>query len=96
MTLTKNKLIDSIHVRIDLPKVRCARLVERLFEIIKDTMEKGEDVLISGFGKLCVKDKKKRRGRNPGSGDELTPDSRRRVTFKCSTVLKDKLNGGCK
>jgi len=59
MTLTKNKLIDSIHNRIDLPKVRCARLVGLLFEIIKGTMENGEDVLISRFGKLCVKDKKK-------------------------------------
>ena len=96
MTLTKNKLIDSIHNRIDLPKVRCARLVGLLFEIIKGTMENGEDVLISGFGKLCVKDKKKRRGRNPANGEGLTPESRRLVTFKCSTVLKDKLNGGRK
>ena len=93
MTLTKSKLIDSIHIRIGLPKVRCARLVELLFEVIKGTMENGEDVLISGFGKLCVKDKKKRRGKNPVSGDELARDSRRLVTFKCSTVLKDKLNG---
>jgi len=96
MTLTKHKLIDSVHNQIDLPKVRCARLVGLLFEIIKGTLENGEDVLISGFGKLCVKDKKKRRGRNPVSGEELTLDSRRLVTFRCSTVLKDKLNGGRK
>lgn len=96
MTLTKHKLTDSIHKQIDLPKVRCERLVGFLFEIIKDTLENGEDVLISGFGKLCVKDKKKRRGRNPVSGEELTLDSRRLVTFKCSTVLKGKLNGGRK
>ncbi|MBW1704073.1 MAG: integration host factor subunit alpha [Deltaproteobacteria bacterium] len=96
MTLTKHKLTDSIHKKIDFPKVRCERLVGFLFEIIKDTLENGEDVLISGFGKLCVKDKKKRRGRNPVSGEELTLDSRRLVTFKCSTVLKGKLNGGRK
>ncbi|MBW2615774.1 MAG: integration host factor subunit alpha [Deltaproteobacteria bacterium] len=96
MTLTKHKLTDSIHKQINLPKVRCEKLVRLLFEIIKDTLENSEDVLISGFGKLCVKDKKKRRGRNPDSGEELTLDSRRVVTFKCSTVLKAKLNGGRK
>ena len=61
-------------------------------EIMKKTMEKGEDVLISGFGKFCVKGKKERRGRNPATGDDLMLTPRRVVTFKCSGKLRSKIN----
>jgi integration host factor subunit alpha len=64
-----------------------------LLEIIKGTLEKSEDVLISGFGKFCVKNKKQRRGRNPATGDDLLLRERRVVTFKCSGKLRKKLNG---
>jgi len=67
--------------------------VETLLEVAKKTLEEGEDVLISGFGKFCVKEKDARRGRNPQTGDDLTLESRRVVTFKCSRALKDKING---
>ena len=66
--------------------------VETLLEIIKRTLEGGEDVLISGFGKFCVKDKRQRRGRNPATGSAMTLDARRVVTFKCSGRLRDKIN----
>ena len=56
-------------------------------------MESGEDVLISGFGKFCLKDKKERRGRNPYAGNDLILDARRIVTFKCSNLMRDKING---
>jgi len=68
-------------------------LVERLLEIIKQTLESGEDVLISGFGKFYVKDKRKRRGRNPQTGQDLLLVERRVVMFKCSAVLRNKMNG---
>jgi len=55
-------------------------------------LEDGEDVLVSGFGKFCVKEKNKRRGRNPATGEDMMLDSRRVVTFKCSGVLKDRIN----
>ncbi|MGD8763497.1 MAG: HU family DNA-binding protein, partial [Desulfobacteraceae bacterium] len=64
MTLTKAKIIDVIHNQLGYPKNQSAELLEILLEIIKGTLEKGEDVLISGFGKFCVKEKKERRGRN--------------------------------
>jgi integration host factor subunit alpha len=64
-----------------------------LLEIIKGTLEKSEDVLISGFGKFCVKNKKQRRGRNPATGDDLLLRERRVVTFKCSGKLRKKING---
>jgi len=93
MTVTKTYLISSIHNRLDLPKSQASLLVESLLENIKKTLASGEDILISGFGKFCVKDKKARKGRNPQTGDDLMLDGRRVVTFRCSGVLKEKLNG---
>jgi integration host factor subunit alpha len=94
MTLTKEAITRSVFDRLDLPRTASAKAVEVTFEIIKKTLEKGEDVLITGFGKFCLKDKGKRRGRNPGTGENLMLAERRVVTFKCSTVLKRKLIGG--
>ena len=93
MTLTKAKIIDVIHTRLGYPKNRSAELLEILLEIIKGNLEKGEDVLISGFGKFCVKDKEERRGRNPATGDDMVLDKRRVVTFRCSHLLRSKING---
>jgi len=94
MTLTKAQLIDSIYRRADLPKAQAAEVIETLLEITKKTLEDGEDVLISGFGKFCVKTKNARRGRNPQTEEALTLRTRRVVIFKCSGVLKEKINGG--
>jgi integration host factor subunit alpha len=63
-----------------------------LLELIKSNLEKGQDVLISGFGKFCVKEKTERRGRNPATGDDMILDKRRVVTFRCSHLLRDKIN----
>jgi len=93
MTLTKAQLIDSIRKQLDLPKAKSAQVVNSLLEIIKSTLENGEDVLISGFGKFCVKEKRKRRGRNPQTGNDLMLGERRVVTFKCPGVLRDRING---
>ena len=93
MTLTKAKIIDVIHTRLGYPKNRSAELLEILLEIVKGTLEKGEDVLISGFGKFCVKQKEERRGRNPATGDDMVLDKRRVVTFRCSHLLRSKING---
>jgi integration host factor subunit alpha len=94
MTLTKEAITRSVFDRLDLSKAASAKAVETTFEIVKKTLESGEDVLISGFGKFSVKDKGKRMGRNPGTGEDLMLAERRVVTFKCSAVLKRKLNGG--
>jgi integration host factor subunit alpha len=96
MTLTREAITKSVFDRLDLPKAASARAVEATFEIIKRTLEDGEDVLIRGFGKFCVKGKGKRRGRNPATSEDLMLAERRVVTFKCSTVLRRRLNGGRK
>ncbi len=93
MTLTKDHIINTIHDQLDLTKNRSAQLVESILEIMKTTLENGEDMLISGFGKFCVKDKRERRGRNPQTGEDLKLGSRRVVIFKCSKVLREKING---
>jgi len=92
MSLTKSHIVDSIHNRLALSKNQSVRAVESIIEIIKQTLENGEDVLITGFGKFCVKVKKKRRGRNPQNGEDMTLGARRVVGFKCSGVLREKIN----
>jgi integration host factor subunit alpha len=93
MTLTKAKVVDSVQSRLGLPKDRSVELVESLLDLMKKTLEEGEEILISGFGKFCVKNKKERRGRNPKNGEDIMLRPRRVVTFRCSGVLRNKING---
>ena len=94
MSFTKAHLADSIHDQLGLPKNQSVKVLESIIEIIKKALENGEDVLITGFGKFFVKEKKKRRGRNPATGEDLMLGSRRVVRFKCSGKLRDKMNVG--
>lgn len=93
MTLTKQILIDSVYRQVAIHKHQSTRLAESLLEIMKKSLESGEDVLISGFGKFCVKDKQERRGRNPQTGGDMILGARRVVVFKCSGVLRERING---
>ena len=93
MTLTKADLIDSMYNHVGLSKTKSTQVVESLLEIIKETLENGEDILISGFGKFSVREKNERRGRNPQTGEDLMLGERRVVRFKCSGRLRDKING---
>jgi len=93
MALTKNDIVDSIYTSLDLRKKQSVEVVESLLEIIKKTLVKREDVLISGFGKFCVKDKRERIGRNPETAEAMRLRARRVITFRCSGVLRDKING---
>jgi len=92
MTLTKADLVEKISMN-GLSRKESSEVMEALLEIMKQHLESGEDVLISGFGKFCVKNKSKRRGRNPATGEELYLDARKVVTFQCSGVLRDRING---
>ncbi len=92
MALTKAAVVEVVYKELGLPKNQCTELVETLLEIIKKTLENGEDVLISGFGKFCIREKTERRGRNPATGEDLILDKRRVVTFKCSHLLRDRIN----
>lgn len=93
MTHTKADIAESVRNLCDYPKYRSSKLVESTLKIIKNALASGEDVLISGFGKFCVKENHSRNGRKPISGDSLTLGAKRIVTFKCSRVMREKLNG---
>jgi integration host factor subunit alpha len=92
MALTKAQIRDAIQDQLGLPKNKSTELVEAFLEIMKKTLEGGEDLLISGFGKFCVKDKRERRGRNPATGQDMMLEKRRVLTFKCSGKLRDRIN----
>ena len=92
MTITKADIIENIRALNDLPRKQAKEIVEILLKNIKDTLASGEDVLISGFGKFCVKEKRERRGRNPATGDEVMLAPRRVLTFKCSGTLREKID----
>lgn len=92
MTLTKAHVTDSIHEQLGISRKKSIEIVETLLEIIKTRLECGEDVLISGFGKFCVKGKKERKGRNPATGNDMILSKRKVVTFNCSRVLRNKIN----
>ena len=93
MTLSKDRIIDNVFNNTGLNRSKSTELVETLLELMKQSLESGEDVLISGFGKFCVKEKSERKGRNPQTGQDLLLKPRKVVTFKCSLVLREKMNG---
>ena len=91
MALTKNDIVVKIH-ELGFTKKESIDIVEILLEIMKSTLENEDDVLISGFGKFCLKNKNQRRGRNPATGSDLMLRGRKVVTFKCSGKLRKKIN----
>lgn len=94
MALTKKEIVERVCDDLGFLKNQSVELVESLLELIKSSLESGDDVLISGFGKFCVKHKKARKGRNPATGEDAILPARRVVTFKCSGKLREKVNGG--
>ena len=93
MALTKADIVESIQTEIGFTRHKSTELVEGLLEFIKSTLESGEDVLVSGFGKFRVQEKGERRGRNPATGEDLMLEPRKVVTFKCSGNLRRRING---
>ena len=92
MSLTKTDIVENLS-KIGFNRKKSVELLENLLETVKKSLENGEDVLISGFGKFCVKEKRERRGRNQATGEDLTLSRRKVVTFSCSSVLREKFNG---
>ena len=93
MAITKEKLTILLQDRLGISRQESRQLVERVFKIMKDTLTQGEDLLVSGFGKFSVRQKKARRGRNPQTKEKLTINARKVVVFKASGVLRQRLSG---
>ena len=94
MALTKAQIVEDIQTTLRFSKQKSIDVAESLLEIMKNSMEGGDDILVSGFGKFCVREKKERRGRNPATGKSMILRPRRIITFKCSGKLREKVNGG--
>lgn len=94
MALTKADIVEQIYLQMGFSKAKSSEIVEVLLDRIKSTLASGDDVLVSGFGKFCVKQKGARKGRNPATGERAILPARRVVTFKCSMCLRKRLNGG--
>jgi len=93
MTITKAQIVEAIADQTGFPNHKSSKIVENLLELVKNSLESGEDVLISGFGKFCVTEKRERRGLNPATGEDMMLGRKRVVIFSCSEKLNDKANG---
>jgi len=91
--MTKADIVERVSEKCGVTKKESVDMVESVLSIIKSTLEDGEDIKISGFGKFEVKTKHERRGRNPQTGESITIDARRVLSFKPSTILKSAING---
>lgn len=94
MAMTKQDIVQNVTDKLGLSKRDSARIVESVFEIVKEQLSKGETVKISGFGNFVVKSKRARKGRNPKTGIEMEISARKVVTFKSSQIIRKALNRG--
>ena len=92
MALMKNNVVEQIQAGLGFPKNQSVDITESLLELIKATLASGDDVLVSGFGRFCVKEKAERKGRNPATDEDLMLPARRVVTFNCSGKLWERIN----
>lgn len=91
--MTKGDIAERIHEKTGFTKKESTELLEAVFSLMKTTLESGENLKISGFGNFVVKQKKDRRGRNPQTGESITIEARRILTFRPSSVMKAAING---
>ena len=94
MALTKADIVEAVQMEIGLTRHQSIEFVESLLETIKSKLASGEDVLVSGFGRFCVHQKRERRGRNPSTGEDHMIAARKVVTFRCSGKLRERVNLG--
>jgi len=91
--VTKADIVKAVYERVGLSKSESASIVDDLFEVIRATLERGEDVKLSGFGHFVLRNKNERIGRNPKTGVEIMITPRRVVTFRASPIMKKRMNG---
>jgi integration host factor subunit alpha len=90
--MTKADIVEKIYARVGFSKKEAADVVESIFEVVKQRLEAGEKVKVSGFGNFVIHEKRPRKGRNPQTGDEIVITGRRVLSFKPSQVLKRTIN----
>ncbi len=90
--MTKIDIVEKIYEKVGFPKSEVVKIVETIFDIIKETLQREDKIVVSGFGDFVIRNKRARRGRNPQTGAALEITPRRILTFKPSSVLKASLN----
>lgn len=90
--MNKKEIVEAIHARVGFPKRETAAVVDKTLQLIKAALAEGDSVMVSGFGKFSVREKKARKGRNPQTGETITLPARKVITFKVSRVLKERIN----
>jgi integration host factor subunit alpha len=90
--MTKADIVETIYEKIGFSRKESAEIVDLVFDLLKETLENGDKVKISGFGNFVVRGKRSRKGRNPQTGEEIQISARRVLTFKPSQVLRKALN----
>src|SRR4051795_891698 len=91
--MTKAEIVQALYTRVGgFSKKESADIVDLVFEMMKETLGRGEKIKISGFGNFVLRDKRQRPGRNPQTGDPIRISERRVLTFKASQILKQALN----
>jgi len=90
--MTKIDIVDKIYEKVGLPKKELTRVVDSVFDIIKESLQREDKILVSGFGDFVIRNKRARRGRNPQTGGPIEITPRRILTFKPSPVLKAHVN----
>lgn len=94
VAITKAELVSDICDKCSFPRLESAQILEQVFQILKETLEKGENVKISGFGNFSIREKRPRKGRNPQTGEAVTISGRRVLTFKPGAILRKAVNQG--
>ena len=90
--MTKSDIVEAVYQNVGFTKKRAAEVVNLILDTMKEALEDGDKVKISGFGNFEIREKEARKGRNPQTGEEITISERRVLTFKPSQVLKERLN----
>ena len=90
--MTKADIVETIYEKIGFSRKESAEIVDLVFDLMKETLESGEKIKISGFGNFIIREKRSRKGRNPQTGEEIQISARRVLTFKPSQVLRKALN----
>ena len=86
--MKKADIVERLHEKVGFSKSEVDTIVESVFDIIKETLQRGDKIVISKFGKFSIRNKRTRRGRNPQTGEAVEISARRILTFKPSVVLR--------
>ena len=92
--MTKAEIVEQIYEKVGFSKRESAEIVDMVFDVMKETLEKGEKIKVSGFGNFVVRSKRERIGRNPHTKEAINISARKVVTFKASQILKNAVNRG--